>query len=138
MTTGMFLHISLAGFCAILFLWLLARFWREIREKPANIIGCLLLGAACCTVAFSVMSYLVIRTTIFDWTMQQDTEIIRALRLYIFTGLIYLLAFAFSIPASEMFKKRLPPKAIQAATLLEATLFVLWNMVGDLIKVIGK
>lgn len=134
MTTGLFLQISLAGFCAVFFLWLIAKLWKESREKPSSLVASLLLGTACCMVSFSVVSYLVIRTTIFDWTLQQDAEIIRALRLYVFTGLIYLLAYTLSIPASEMFKNRLPPKILRFATLFVVTLFVLWSMADDVIK----
>ena len=134
MTTGLFLHISLAVFCVVLFLWLAVKLWKESREKPFSLLASLPLGAACCMIAFSVVSYLVIRTTLFDWTLQQDAESIRALRLYLFTGLVYLLAYTFSVPASDLFKNRVSPRALRTATLFVVTLFVLWSMAGDVIR----
>lgn len=138
MTTGLFLQISLAVFCALLFIWLMTRLYKEAMEKPSSLMGGILLGVACCMISFSLVSYLVVRTTLFDWTLRQDAELVRTLRLYIFTALIYLLAYILSKSASELFRKRLPPKVVQTATLFVTTFFVLWSMADDVLKALGK
>ena len=132
MSAGFLFYQGLGAFCAVFLVWLTFRLLREMRGKGgANLIICLLMGALCCLLASSVVSYLAMRTIIFDWTLQAGPAAARVLRLYLFTALMYLLAFILSMPTRDLFKRRMPPKAMPLSAMLMVTLLALATMVSE-------
>ena len=132
MTAGALLYQALGLFCAVFLLWLAMRLSRELKDKGAvNILLCLFMGAVCCMLALSAVSYLATRTIVFDWTLQGDPDMGKALRLYIFTALLYLLAIILAMPARDIFKKRLPARAMPLSAMFMVTLLALGNMISE-------
>ena len=128
-------YYILGAFCLGLLFWLTVRIWREMRVVgPAASAISLFVGLLCCILAYTAVSYLVIRTTLFDWLASADLETAQILRFYAFTALLYFVAFVLSFPAVDVLKKRFPTKIIPLASMLLMTLSVLATLALDQIN----